>query len=307
MNQKSHYFTGVLFITIGALFLLGNLGYIDWSIFKALYYLWPLILVAVGVNIVFNNHVFVRIVTFVLLVSALVVFGINFNGIVDHPKWRMNIDFDETYETVSYEEAFNDVTTKGELKVNLGAGNVNISSIDDVLYKAEIPGRIAKAEVNYSKSKKKAIVKIENDKNFLISPSLFNGDNHTYDIELNENVKWEMDIQTGAVDADLNLQELIVEFIDIDTGAGDLLVKLGDLSDLTEVSIDAGAGDVTIEIPENVGVLADVDGGIHDISLNGGDWIKENDQYKSSNYEEASSKVRINMDLGVGDVNIEHE
>ncbi len=86
-----------------------------------------------------------------------------------------------------------------------------------------------------------------------------------------------------------------------------MLVKLGDLSDLTEVSIDAGAGDVTIEIPENVGVLADVDGGIHDISLNGGDWIKENDQYKSSNYEDASSKVRINMDLGVGDVNIEHE
>ncbi len=70
---------------------------------------------------------------------------------VDHPKWRMNIDFDESYELVSYEEAYNDVTTKGELKVNLGAGNVNISSVDDMLYKAEIPGRIAKAEVNYSK------------------------------------------------------------------------------------------------------------------------------------------------------------
>lgn len=308
MNNKNHYFTGVLFITIGILFLLGNLGIINWSIFNALYYMWPLILVAIGVNLFFNNHVAVRILTFVVLISALVIFGIRFPGLQKHGHWNWNFDFDHEseYALVTYSEPLDEATTKGELRLDLGAGDVNISNTDEELYLAEIPEGLSKASVKYTQSHKKAIVKVEHDKKFKFSPNLFNKDNHVYNIHLNEDVQWDMDIDMGAVDADLDLNDLNVNQLDIDTGAGDVLIKLGDLSELLDVRIAAGAGDVTFEIPSDVGVLAEIDAGIHDLNLEGGEWIKDDDTYKSDNYKKAESKIRLKLELGVGDVTIEH-
>jgi hypothetical protein len=67
---------GIFFILLGSLWLLGNLGFINFSIYDLGMYirrileLWPLILIVIGTNMVTDNR-FIR--SAVLIISAVIV------------------------------------------------------------------------------------------------------------------------------------------------------------------------------------------------------------------------------------------
>lgn len=69
---------GFFILSIGVLFLLINMGIINWSIMNVLFEIWPAIFIVIGINIIFKNNTIVRIITWLLFVGAVVTYGYYF-------------------------------------------------------------------------------------------------------------------------------------------------------------------------------------------------------------------------------------
>ena len=94
--------------------------------------------------------------------------------------------------------------------------------------------------------------------------------------------------------------------MDLDSGATDLTITLGDQHDL-EFSIDSGASSLDLILPENVGLRIDMDTGITSSNIEDLNLTNEGEYYISSDYDSADIKIDLDIDTGVGDVNFRYK
>lgn len=65
MNRRGAGF-GILLLLAGIVWALVNFGVIGWSFFNALYYLWPLVFVVIGVSIIFRKSAIIRAASWII-------------------------------------------------------------------------------------------------------------------------------------------------------------------------------------------------------------------------------------------------
>lgn len=123
-----------------------------------------------------------------------------------------------------------------------------------------------------------------------------------WDIKLNEDIPMDLSIETGASDAEINLQGLQLEKLDINTGIGDLKVNLGgDWKKSFETNIETGVGSTTVTLPSKVGVKLTTEKGIGTSNIEGliskGEGV-----YVNEAYDKSDVKIEINSEIGLGDI-----
>ncbi len=306
-------FWGVILIVIGVLFILKNIGaiYFDWSLILDL---WPLLIILWGISII-PVHALIRLGLSVaaVLVTFLLIDTSDFKG-RSHGFWwddDVNIQFDKewdkekdnTYEwgdtqqlTANYEGVEN-----AYLDFDAGAGEFSIDGVTDeylaVFNKKGNVGRYymttkTKGNGQYIDFKLK-------EKNID-----WNEENHNSVVTLlNAEPVWEFDFDIGAAEIDFDLSPFKVKYIEIDGGAAEIDVRLGDLYPATEIDIDAGAADITLSIPEESGARLRASTFLSGKSLNG--FQKRGDYYYTENYEDAENKFEISFDAAVSNITID--
>ncbi|SHJ69352.1 LiaI-LiaF-like domain-containing protein [Paramaledivibacter caminithermalis] len=286
---------GFILIFIGVFLLMSNLGIINWS-FYGIFRLWPLILIVIGINIIFRANNLIRYITWGIFFIIVILLG--FYG--DY-KWKNDITFNSNPNFV---QATHEKTSIGKLRLKLAGGNIKINSINDNLIKAKVSSSNVKRQVRFSDDKTKVDINIEQEIDFI---KLNNKKSYDYNFNLNNNVLWDIDIDTGAINGTLDFSSLKISKLDMDMGVSNLNLKFGDKQDYTKVDIDGGISNLEITIPENLGVKADFDGGIKNTNISGLGWYKSGDSYISPNYENAEKKLEIDVDTGIGkfDVRVE--
>ena len=300
---------GLTLITIGIIWLLFKFNILSFSIFNAITDLWPLLLVVAGINLIFNNRSIITFITWVLFLGVLIWYGqfgsMPANGVVERITGDDVVQRDATWQ--AYENADGEVElksgiTQGNLKLDLGFGGVYLdaSSSDDVEYR--IPENVTKV---YSRmTDKTASVEFEQMEKFI-----FNfGDNDPMDYELKipQDVEWDIDINTGAIDAVIDLKDLDVRNLDIDCGAGDIDITYGVDSPLVYTEIDCGATEVSLNVPKDAGVEINIDGLVNENNFGVHGLRKVSDNiYRSEDFEKQDIKLFIEIDTGVGDVTLD--
>lgn len=128
---------------------------------------------------------------------------------------------------------------------------------------------------------------------------------NTWDIELNEDIPMDLFVETGASDAELDLQGLQLEKLEIETGVGDLTVNLGgDWKKSFKANIETGVGQTTVILPSEVGVKLTTEKGIGSSNIE--DFIsKGNGVYVNEAYENADVVLELHSEIGVGDISFE--
>jgi hypothetical protein len=87
-------------------------------------------------------------------------------------------------------------------------------------------------------------------------------------------------------------------------GAGKTTVDLtGDYAKGFDSSIQGGVGEATVELPSEVGVKAKAQGGLGKINAEG--LKKVGDSYVNDAYGESDVTLNVNVQGGVGEVNLE--
>lgn len=116
-----------------------------------------------------------------------------------------------------------------------------------------------------------------------------------------------LDINAGAGDVSLDLSDSrALNHLDFDMGAGEVLIDLsGDWQDDLDALIQGGVGELTLKLPASVGVRVHIDSGIGGVDSSG--LSKDGDVYTNDAYGDSAVTLTIEIDAGVGQINLDVE
>jgi hypothetical protein len=187
------------------------------------------------------------------------------------------------------------------IKLDHGAGRLNIQAGAS---STELLSGIFGSEVDYKSILEgdQLQVKVRNFPHFW---SWFPGESLDWDIRLNGDIPLNLKIDSGASASTLDLTDLKVVDLDIDTGASSTEVNLPANAGNTRVDIDSGAASLNLHIPSGVAARIKVKSGIASINVDSNRFpLLDGGLYQSSDYATAANRLDITIDTGVGSVNI---
>lgn len=300
---------GVTFIFIGLIWMFAKMGYLNFSIIGAIADLWPLIFVVIGVNIIFRRVRYVGLITWIGFLTAIVAYGIYFSPQADWLDIHIGDNWDnETSNTISNVTAVsgsiplagNEQVKEANLELNLSAGNLNMGGADDNLIDYVLPKNFV--DINQYTDGNSAKFEFNERKNVHLSKLTGRGVN--YDFYLNKNVLWFIGVNVGAADSEMNFSQVPVRELEINGGAGDFDLELGDLQDKSDVSINMAAGDLKITVPEHVGVKIVNNGFISDNNFRDVGLVKVDDSYQTPDYNQAEKVIYIEISSAASDLKL---
>jgi hypothetical protein len=285
----------IILIAAGVLLLLGRIGLFDWSLALGVLSLWPLLLIAVGVDILTQGRYRLVVVLATVAVGAL---------LWRAPGWVPGAPGPAETREIAYELAGADAA---EIELGHGVGRLSLAALPEgselVLGGTVATGRGERLEAGYRIDDGVAEVELRSEQR---GPSFdVRGDRRAWDLELTRAVPIELTIDTGVGESRLDLREVRLEAFDLDAGVGEVHVVLPD-SGGYQGEIDAGVGEVVVRIPDTVEARMDVETGLGGIDARG-TWIRSGDDYLSQGWEDAAPERRIDLRIsgGVGEITIE--
>ena len=334
---------GILMLSVGIIWLLSIAGIVTVSTAEAALTLWPLILVAIGICIIFKNKKYIKIATWLVLLAVVIGYGYFAkpspeSGIIGRllpggeqaeerekkPEASLpenSKDSDSGNEEVPDSETSkvpdsdgHTVIEKGrevekaKLALKFGATQIYLKSGAGAnnLVEADVSKELS-SFIDHSESERdggrQADVEF-NMRRFNFS-DMENLKNLSSEFYINGDILWELDFDTGAVDGNLDLTGLKMEKLDIDTGAAKFDIAMGSFN--TKMNIDAGASTFRIALPGDTGIRIKLDGALNNTNFDEDGWVKKDGWYYSPEYDSRNYKIEADVNMGVGKLTVEDE
>jgi len=296
MNSRSIY-RGLVLIGIGVLLLLANFGYVEWGFWWNMARLWPLLLIALGIRLMFRDSVLAAV-----LAAALVL------GTFGYAAWQtQGMDGGERSDrqTARFEQAADAALESCRLDVDFGAGELYVGAGTAALAEGELDYYGIPPEWRYSSEGAQGRLQASQAQNAV--EGFFRQPNHSgyhWDIKLSEQPLWDIDADTGACEADFDLTGLPVSRFDLDTGASSVEIRLGDRQPACQVRINAGASNISLAFPAGAGVRVGLDGALNGNNLAAAGLVRQGDYYVTAGYADAAVRFDVDIDMGVGNLDV---
>lgn len=299
MNKKVAL--GTLFILLGLVFLFLRTDVYLQNFIWVLVRLWPLVLVAIGLGMIFKKQKGLKTLIWLLLVVTIGGLSLVANRFAFFREADQMIKLPQAVEykeSTSYRlpESRNELA---KLMMKMGSGELYVNGGNLPLLEASLPKDLV--TLKHEVKENTDLVTIEDENT---SFNLKRSTEAVYDLTLSENQSWEISIDTGAIDALLDLRTLSVSEVLVNMGAGDIELVLSDLSDHMAVEINSGASDITISVPRSVGFSLEMGSVINDVAIEGA-YKKVEGGYESSNYDKRNRHIDIKIASAVTSVSVE--
>ncbi len=186
----------------------------------------------------------------------------------------------------------------------MGAGELNVTGGADALMEGEFSYNVAdwKPEVNYDVSGDTGELSVEQGSG--VGVRLGGEARNEWDLRLNDEVPTELRVEMGAGESDLDLDSLTLTGLDLQMGAGKTTVDLtGDYGRDLEANIEGGVGEATVMLPSEVGVRVRAEGGLG--KINAERLQREGDSYVNDAYGDSDVSLDVDVQGGVGQINLE--
>ncbi|MDR3687638.1 MAG: hypothetical protein P4L93_11855 [Coriobacteriia bacterium] len=310
----SRVMDGVGTVLVGLVLLGNTTGYVSWGVWLVLLSLWPVLLIAFGLAIVGRalNQTWIRALSpLVIWVALGYATAVAFTGQSPYLSPIQPITINQPSQSFSVSEPAGGVKT-AKLAFDGGAGEITIGSTNRDLISATGSSPFGKPGFEVKRSGDSADV------------SFGLGDNHTtivgpgftagkVDVLLNDNVKWDATLNTGAVDLTADLSNVHLSALTLKTGVSSADVKLGGVdanpfggTGMTPIVVKAGVSSVTLRIPKGTPVLVKTSSGLSAFDVSP-DLVKQSDgSYATPGLGKGNSDAGYNVSIesGVGSVSI---
>lgn len=292
--------SGIILIVIGLIALMVTFFDVE-IVWSELAKLWPVFIIIFGISILPFNKLFKSILVIAML---LISFFLYYNGVRD--------DKDFTYEDIHQEndvdvqefsEPYRNNIKEADVEINYGAGTLNLNVPVKEFVKASNASNYIVQDFS---------VKYENDNADIIFDLTADNINVTgkdaisknfFNIALNDNPIYNFEINVGATSMNLDFSDYKIAELDVNGGACDIDVKLGDLYDFTNVSINTGVSGIKIGVPANSGCRVICESVLTNKNFEGFD-KKTAGIYETSNYSSAQNVINIEFAGAVSDFEI---
>jgi hypothetical protein len=300
--MKKNVTLGIIIIFIGIIWLLSNLNIFSFSLIniflRSLATLWPLILIGFGLSILLKKNGVYKLLIWLIILVTILLYGVAKvnSGTLDNEYSPSDYDYSASHD---YSLSKDPATEEGKLNLNFAAGEISLASNNAKLLrlKSNIPN--LKYDYRFLNGKKKVIIDFDKKKYLP-----FQGINKTLFcfLDLHKEVIWEMDLNLGAAKGDLDLRDLAVKKIELDVGAADLTLRLGDRHPHTDIEINAGASNLEIYLPKDVGLKIKLDSALADNNLADLGLEKNSDYHISPDFDSKPTKFLFHIDMGMGNL-----
>jgi hypothetical protein len=183
-----------------------------------------------------------------------------------------------------------------------GAGRIMVSGStpSDILMEGDFGGGL---EVNRRQSGDTLDVKMK------MSGAIFPfdwspGQSLDWVFSLTRDIPLILELETGASENTLDLTDLRVSELRLKSGASSTNLTLPANAGRTRVSIEAGAASVKITVPVGVAARIRSKGGLSSLNVNQQRFSKLGELYQSLDYDSAANQADIEVQMGVGSVEI---
>lgn len=123
-------------------------------------------------------------------------------------------------------------------------------------------------------------------------------------VGLSPEIPMKLEFKTGASESILDLSQLKVKEVTVETGASSTEITLPAAAGLTRAEVKSGVASVKIHIPAGVAASITVKSGLSGINVDTARFMKVGEGYVSSDYGTAANKVDLFVESGVGSVDI---
>lgn len=281
-----------LLITLGVVFLLGNLGLIPPVSVRAIVSLWPLILIVIGIEMLLARQR-----PALALVLEVVAMALGVALVIGQPVTGLFAGSASSTEVSIPRDGAGSL----ELKVNGGAGRYVLTGGAAALVEARSDGADLRARTD--RFGDRAEVRLEPVHPFDL---LRFGPDPVADVRIRiaSDVPTSFDLDLGAGDFTIDLRGVAVSSVRLSTGASRVRIVLplpkGDIP----VRVEAGAASVTLEVPEGVEARVTIRGGAVGVSSENLRLPVRGGSAETGGYAAARDRVTVTVDAGATSVTI---
>lgn len=296
---------GILIILVGVVWLLSNLNIFTFSIigtfFHSLRVLWPILLIGIGLSILLKESPFLKLVIWLLIFFAILLYGVfGLSDVLGNYSYDYKLPGYLSGYTQSSDFSLSKLpeTEKGFLDMNLGFGKIEFSSAEENLF--QYNSNIPKLRYNYKfeDNNKIAVIDIDQRRQTF---ALKDG-NPFCNMQLNKNVTWEMDLNLGAAETNLDFSDLAVSRLDLKVGAADLELFLGDKTPEGEINIKSGASNLIVRIPEDAGLKIKLESALSASNVSQLGLINKDGYYQTPDFDDKPCRYVFTVKMGVGNL-----
>jgi hypothetical protein len=278
----------ILLISAGAFLLYNNFGPQSWISWTQLFQLWPIILIAFGIDVLFRGQSGWMIATGIIL--AIAVIGGAF--------WLFSNDLVIPVQSQAIRESYTAEIDNGDIEISLGMGELILG--DSITNKVLIEGNIApdKKVEDQDITGNTIVYSLKNTQ-----PELFP---HTsrWELVLTRELSIDLSVNNGVGELFLALENLELKSLEANQGVGRLVVRLPGNS-ASELLVKQAVGSILIQIPSDSLVAIDAQNGLSKVNFPP-DFELENGYYSSPGATEKNADLLIVVEQAIGLVSIEY-
>jgi hypothetical protein len=284
----------VFMIGLGTVFLLSNLGYLNVNVWQMVLRLWPLLLVAIGLDIVIGRRsLWASLAGLVVLVALLV-------GAL----WLIGIRL-EVGQAIQGQEVGRPLSGVSSASITLenGSGDILLHEVDqpDMLIAGTIGTRgRARAIEDYSVEGGRAIYRLRDEGNQIYIGPI--GDDHRWDIGLTGEIPIDLNFNQGAGSSTFDLRGLEINDLQVNFGVGQTRLVVP-VEGNFRAKIDGAIGQIVIEVPPGVGVRIHSNLAMANLNVPS-DYSRNDNTYTSMEYAESDARIEIEVGIAIGNVTV---
>jgi len=288
----------VILIGLGIILLLNNLGILEWSVWEVILRLWPVLLIAWGLDLIIGRRsiwgsLLALVLIVALLTAALWLFGTGIG----------------TGRVVAVEEIRQalDGATQAEVVIAPAVGTLQVEALPESANLVEGAihlGSSERATPDFTVEGKTATFTLRSE-GVAFGPFVGSwGEQRGWDLRLNPDVPLQLEVSLGVGESNVDLTSLTVSDLEVSMGVGQTTVILPDEGRF-QAKIDGAIGQTIVAIPEGMAARIHVDTGPAGRQLPD-EYQRHGDVYTSPGYESAENRVDLKVSQAIGNITIRH-
>lgn len=299
---------GVIWIGIGFFFLAINFETLDSLVFPRLFSLWPVLLIAIGVELIFRKTRFylLALLSPLLIAAAFVVAasytggpGWDLDGFLRNWSWRYEGEKTDLVE-IPLEETIDTV----DIVLDCGPVDFDIRPASKRAFSAETRYNRRSPVISHRTEGDIEFIKFEYRENPGWGLLNIGGSGRRIDFKFSDQLPLKISVSTEADFPDLDFSDIRLTSLELYVRSDDLTLRLSDLVDSVGVEISGKTGELSIILPSGLGLEFTGDPGRLDDALAETDLAKFASGYRSDDFENARQKAYISLDARVKTITI---
>lgn len=309
-SRRRHHFTGpIVLIAIGLVFLGQNLGFLPSDTWLNLWQFWPVLLILVGIELILGHSGIGSAIASILMIVAILglVATVAFFGQIGYQGFSgVHIGAAGPFQTNHVTQEIGNAQ-RGIIDLEHGAGRLEVSALP--LESAQLlEGDLAYSE--NSALERRAESRGDGTYVRLGARNSYNGFpfgnsfRQDWTVRLSPNVPLDVRVHSGASAVSMDLSQLKVTNLNVDSGASGVDITLPSNAGQTQAFVKAGVAGVHVRIPEGVSARIRIQNGLSGSTVDTARFPKNGNYYQSPDYESATNKVDLRLETGVSGVTI---